>query len=70
MQHNKISFEDSVNNSLIQASDVIAGLLAGIGEQIQKYNEQEFYNEFISKLNPNHLENLKLLAQIYQNSIY
>lgn len=67
-QNGQVFFEKSNENNIIQASDIIAGLLAGIGEQIQKYDEHDFEREFASKLNPNHKENLKLLAEIYSVS--
>ena len=67
-QNGQVFFEKSNENNIIQASDIIAGLLAGIGEQIQKYDEHDFEREFSSKLNPNHKENLKLLAEIYSVS--
>lgn len=67
-QDRQVFFEKSNENYIIQASDIIAGLLAGIGEQIQKYDEHDFEREFASKLNPNHKENLKLLAEIYSVS--
>ena len=67
-QGGQVFFEKSNENYIIQASDIIAGLLAGIGEQIQKYDEHDFEREFVSKLNPNHKENLKLLAEIYSVS--
>ena len=64
----KIFFEESKNNSIIQASDVICGLFAGIGEQIQKFNEEDFTKEVIGKFKSNHEENLKILADIYFQS--
>ena len=67
-QNGQVFFEKANENNIIQASDIIAGLLAGIGEQIQKYDEHDFEREFASKLNPNHKENLKLLAEIYSVS--